>query len=342
MSTEEFEALSREQVDHFMSFGWVKIPGAFTRAQASKWTENLWLRLGYDPNNPSTWVLEKINMPSHSSVDVRQFAPTAWAAICELLGGEERTDPMSTQWSDAFIVNLGDQSKTGNRKPIPPRELDNWHVDGDSFIHFLDSPEQALLVIPVLSDIEEDGGGTYICPDGIGVVAKHLRDNPEGVTPYMAREGDEDEGKYHEFSWFVQQIRDDTKCNLFQQMTGKVGDVILMHPLMIHSASRNCCGTPRIITNPSVHLKEPFQFDRKDPDEFSLVERKTLRELGVMSLPEWQIKGERKKLLPGRVEIHDRMREIEKRRLKGENMGATGDTGVEVHRELVKDLYVMP
>lgn len=36
------------------------------------------------------------------------------------------------------------------------------------------------------------------------------------------------------------------------------------------------------------------------------------------------------------------MREIEKRRLKGENMGATGDTGVEVRRELVKDLYVMP
>jgi hypothetical protein len=52
--------------------------------------------------------------------------------------------------------------------------LDNWHNDGDFFVHFLDSPEQALLVIPLWSDIVSKGGGTAICSDGIKYIAKHL------------------------------------------------------------------------------------------------------------------------------------------------------------------------
>jgi hypothetical protein len=46
--------------------------------------------------------------------------------------------------------------------------------DGDFFVHFLDSPEQALLVIPLWSDIVPKGGGTVICADGIKPIAKHL------------------------------------------------------------------------------------------------------------------------------------------------------------------------
>lgn len=52
--------------------------------------------------------------------------------------------------------------------------LDNWHNDGDFFVHFLDSPEQALLVIPLWSDIEHKGGGTAVCSDGIKYIAQHL------------------------------------------------------------------------------------------------------------------------------------------------------------------------
>jgi hypothetical protein len=113
-----------------------------------------------------------------------------------------------------------------------------------------------------------------------------------------------------------------------------------MHPLMMHSASRNSLHTPRIITNPSIYMKEPFNFDREDPEEYSIVERKTLKELGVDRLRGWQITGKRERLLPGRIDIHNRMREIEKLRMDGKDMGATGDTGVEVHRELVQNLFV--
>lgn len=136
-------------------------------------------------------------MPAFTHMD----APKAWAAICQLCGGEERIDPSSRLWGDNFIPNFGTEHLKGH--VVEPRKLDNWHVDGDFFVHFLDSPEQALLVIPCVTDVLEGGGPTYICPDCIGVVAKHLFDHPEGVTP----------------------------------MTGNCGDVILMHPLMMHSAS---------------------------------------------------------------------------------------------------------
>jgi hypothetical protein len=49
---------------------------------------------------------------------------------------------------------------------------------------------------------------------------------------------------------------------------------------MLHSASRNNKGVPRMITNPPVSLRQPFEYSRSDKN-YSLVERKTLLELGV-------------------------------------------------------------
>lgn len=54
------------------------------------------------------------------------------------------------------------------------RTLDGWHADGDWFYHFLDSPEEVLLIIPLLTDIKPGGGGTAICTDGISLVAQRL------------------------------------------------------------------------------------------------------------------------------------------------------------------------
>lgn len=73
---------------------------------------------------------------------------------------------------DSFIVNLG--SEDGEGKIVPPKELNGWHVDGDFFVHFLDSPEQALLVIPCWSDVESNGGATWVTNDGIPRIGKIL------------------------------------------------------------------------------------------------------------------------------------------------------------------------
>lgn len=73
---------------------------------------------------------------------------------------------------------------------------------------------------------------------------------------------------------------------------------------MLHSASKNLLRTPRIITNPPVSLKEPFKYYRKDPSEYSLVEQKTLRELGrPEGLPEWKITSPRERITPLRISV---------------------------------------
>jgi hypothetical protein len=78
----------------------------------------------------------------------------------------------------------------------------------------------------------------------------------------------------------------------FMEVTGSVGDVYLLHPLMLHSASNNALRRVRVITNPPVGIREPFCFDRGD-GAYSVVERKTLRVLGRERLVGWRAQGER-------------------------------------------------
>ena len=71
------------------------------------------------------------------------------------------------------------------------------------------------------------------------------------------------------------------QCREFVELTGQIGDVVLIHPFLLHASSQNHSGRARFITNPPVSLKEPMQFDRADPAEFSPVERAILQGLGV-------------------------------------------------------------
>lgn len=172
MADEASFALTIDQKDHFMKYGYLRLAGCFSREKAASWTNDIWIRLGYSPTDKSTWVSEHITMPSHRSEPVRTFAPKAWAAICELLGGEDRVSEDSAAWNDAFIVNLGTEESEG--KFPHPSQHSNWHVDGDFFVHFLDSPDQGLLAISLFNDIREHAGGTVVCPDSVPAIAQHL------------------------------------------------------------------------------------------------------------------------------------------------------------------------
>ncbi|KAF7784713.1 hypothetical protein Agabi119p4_878 [Agaricus bisporus var. burnettii] len=312
----KFEYLTAEQVDHFLEHGYIIIKNAFTREQAADFTSELWTRLGLDPNDKSTWTQERIHMPWLKRVKVADFSPKAWGAITDLLGGEERINVDATGWGDSFIVNLGTEECARQAQSAHPRDLTNWHVDGDFFIHFLDSPEQALLVIPIYSDIAPRGGGTMICPDGIDLVAKYLASHPEGVRPVgvafapsnSTYQDPKDDPEY------LSTLDVAKRCSNFVELTGEVGDVVLMHPLMLHSASKNHLQIPRVITNPPVSIKEPFVLSRGNKEDYSLVEQKTLKALGVDSF-EVKITTERRNIVPARVAMQKKMEEEERKRL---------------------------
>ncbi|KAF8078290.1 hypothetical protein FPV67DRAFT_1464832 [Lyophyllum atratum] len=308
--------LNQEQIDQFLNDGYVVIKDAFTKEKAADWTANIWTRLGMDPNDKSTWDRERIHMPSHKRELVAEFAPRAWDAIKDLLGGEDRIDEKSSSWGDSFIVNLGTDGLERANELVDPQDLDNWHVDGDFFVHYLDSPEQALLVIPIYSDIRAGGGGTMISPDGMPLIAQYLAAHPEGVlptglsfTPSTSTHADpkEDPG-------YWSHLKEIKNCEKFVEMTGEIGDVVLMHPLMMHSASKNYTRVPRIITNPPVGLREPFKFARENPEDYSLVERTTLKALNVERL-DYKITTVRQRIVPARATAQNKVLEVEKQRL---------------------------
>ncbi|EGN98485.1 hypothetical protein SERLA73DRAFT_169439 [Serpula lacrymans var. lacrymans S7.3] len=329
MSTKEYKHLTPEQIDHFMEHGFIIVKNGFTKEKAEEWTQNIWVRLGLDPNDKATWDRERIHMPWHRRENVASFAPKVWEIMKELLGGEERIDQPSGSWGDSFIVNLGTDALE-RQDALDPRDLDNWHVDGDFFVHYLDSPEQALLVIPVYSEIKHRGGGTFIAPEGIDMVAKYLAAHPEGVLPTgmsftpstsTYTEPKDDPGYYSH----LEEVK---KCNKFFEITGEVGDVVLLHPLMLHSASKNHLRIPRIITNPPVSLKEPFIFSREDPNDFSLVERKTLKALGVDKL-DYNITTERRRIVPRSRAMKDKLKLEEEKRL-AELAAKNANSGISV------------
>ncbi|RDB28413.1 hypothetical protein Hypma_015216 [Hypsizygus marmoreus] len=313
----ELKQLTPEQVAQFLEDGYVVIKNAFTREKAAEWTKHMWVRLGLDPYDKSTWDRERIHMPFHKREAVSIFAPKAWEAIVDLLGGEERIEEKSSSWGDSFIVNLGTNKLEAEKGLIAPEDLDNWHVDGDFFVHYLDSPEQALLVIPIYSDIAPRGGGTMISPDGISLIARYLAVHPEGVLPTGLSFTPSDSAytdPSKEDPGYWSHLKEIKRCQKFVEMTGEVGDVVLMHPLMMHSASKNYTRVPRIITNPPVSLREPFNFARDNPQEFSLVERKTLKELGLDRL-DFKIATERRRIVPARVIAERKILEAEKQRI---------------------------
>ena len=273
-----YKVLSDEQVQSFMDQGYLIVKDCLDRDVANRWIDEAYVRLGYDPHDPSTWEKDIIWMDHQNQMPVREIAPKAWAAILDVVGGEERLETQvmgkpkthfssvnAFIWSDAFIVNF---HRGADRPWQPPSaEVGGWHKDGSYFRHFLDSREQALLTVILWSDMRHQGGGTFIAPDSVRVVARFLAEHPEGVPPAN-----------FDYPALIRQ------CRRFEELTGEAGDFIILHPFMLHASSQNVLGVPRFMTNPPIVLKDSMNLNRDNPEDFSLLERASLHYLGLERL----------------------------------------------------------
>jgi hypothetical protein len=297
-SSGQSPVLSASDLEHFLAHGYLRLPHCFDTSPGSlahRWVRESWLRNGISPDDLSTWPNDKIHMPAKEMVPVREFSPRAYAAISELCGGEERlTGDLS--WGNGFIANYGFGRDKAWVAPGPAAE--GWHIDGDFFLHFLDSADQALLVIVLFSDIQPQGGGTFIACDSVPVVARYLAAHPEGIDPF-----------HFPMRELVGQCRD------FRETTGQAGDVFLLHPFMIHTSSYNHRPVARLMINPPAVLREPMRLDRRsDGSAYSPIERGILRALGVEH-SDFQPTVPRQRLVPGRLAREKEMLAKERARL---------------------------
>ena len=295
-----YRTLSTTQIEAFLEHGFIVLKDCFPRELAEEWTAFAYKRLGYDPGDATTWEEPRLHLPAMNRVSIREIAPKAFDAICDLVGGEDRLANPDPGWGDGFVINSFEADSPW-QPPSPA--VQGWHKDGDFFRHFLDSPEQGLLTIVIWSDIHARSGGTFIAGDSVQHVAKRLYEHPEGLLS-----GD--------FTGLIE------KSQEFTELTGSAGDFVLLHPFILHSASRNPSGRARFITNPPVSLNQPMNFDRDDPDDFSPVELAVLRGLGRERL-DFQITAPRERLVADRVKRQQEMLDEQKVRLA--SLGPTLD-----------------
>ena len=244
----------------FLRDNFVVIEDAFCRKLATEWVTNFNRVNGIELDIPSTWPENGAKMyPSNQQMHISEFSPLAYEVVCEFLGGEDQIETRSLNVGDGFNINF---SVGADQEWQPPgSESTGYHKDGWFFKHFLDSPEQALLVLVIWSDIKPKSGGTFFIPDSVDHIIKFLYQHPEGVN--------------HNYGWncFAKD------CSDFRELTASAGDIVILHPFMLHARSNNPSGRIRYMNNKCVSLWEPFNFNRLDSN-YNVIEEKCRSVIG--------------------------------------------------------------
>jgi hypothetical protein len=254
---QQLQVLSPEQATSFLEQGFVVVREAFHRDTAAQLLPHVWARVEEHPTDRSTWKRAGTQIESiiHDGPIADLFTPRFCGSLDDLLGsGRWWTRRDGIGW---VVLRFPDSSTSWQ---VPAT---GWHVDGIHFHHHLTSPEQGLVGIEMLTDIEPGGGGTAVRVGSHKVVARLLHEaEPEGL-PYAR----------------MRAIAESLQDLPAVEVTGRAGDVLWMHPFMVHARSPNTRDTVRIAANRCVGLHEPMRLQPEHAASASLVEKAILQAL---------------------------------------------------------------
>jgi len=251
------KVFSEVDVEQFITRGYVVLREAFPPTVATAVREFFWRRLELNPADPSGWKKPVIHLQEDYKIPpfTQAFTDRLWAGYDDIVGeGRYHRHTALGWWPIAFpgFDALPWQAPKGG-----------WHIDGIQFHHHIDSKDQGLLPIFLFSDIAPGDGGTAIEP------GSHLR------TARILATTEPDGINVHELTKKVTEVPPASPL----EMTGRAGDVVLLHPFMLHARSPNTGRSVRFICNPCVTLKENMNLKRSNGAEYSPVERAIVRAL---------------------------------------------------------------
>ncbi|MES4792449.1 MAG: hypothetical protein C4321_05200, partial [Chloroflexota bacterium] len=158
-----------------------------------------------------------------------------------------------------------------------------WHYDGQHFRHFVDAPDQGLLLLCVFSEVQPQGGGTLVAEGSHWLTARVLAQHPDGMEhqevlrlipqthPWLAElmgrvpPANSSESRRERFMERTHHDPDGTALRVVET-TARPGDVFLCHPFLYHAPSQNHRREPRFMCNRTTPLKERMQLNRPDGD----------------------------------------------------------------------------
>ncbi|MBV9254667.1 MAG: phytanoyl-CoA dioxygenase family protein [Actinobacteria bacterium] len=254
--------LTVDERRHFEERGWVRVAAAFAVDDAAAMRDVVWRALetrGVRRDDPSSWTVEA---PFHLQglKSAPQFdaigTPRTLTAIGEVLQTDDWLRPRD--WGAFFL--LFPVARPWN---VPHA---GWHVDApyDDAL----APPAGVKVHALFGDVEPRAGGMTVIEGSHRVVAHVMSTAPLPDHTRAARIR-----KYLLACdpWFkdlstpgepeprIEQFVDATTdvCGIavrVVEMTGQAGDVVLMHPLLLHTRPTNAGGQPRFLVNKDLRV----------------------------------------------------------------------------------------
>jgi hypothetical protein len=257
-------ALLQSDLEHFQTFGWIRVRAAFGADAAAAMCTVIWAALGEVGilrHDPSTWTKTR---PEHLQPLKRDPAFRAVGtdrtigAIKQLLAGQAL--PMPKDWG-AFFLHF----PTGGEWKVPST---GWHLDGDYAGRL--SPPCGLLIHAMLNDVGPHCGGMNILSGSHRLVHKWFTENPPAPGdrsaqlrksvqrhPYLrdlCTAGDPAE-RIVRFHDRIEEV-DGIPLQVVEN-TAAAGDMILMHSLLLHAIPAAHIGNqPRFVL--STGVQEPY------------------------------------------------------------------------------------
>ncbi len=248
------QVISASAAEAFIHEGFVVVRKAFARATARALVAEVWSRIEEKRRARSTWRRPNVQVEeliTTGPID-EIFTPRYRSSVDNLVGAGR----WKTSHGIGWVILRFPGFHTGPWRPPDA----GWHVDGMNFQHHVTSAEQGLVGIEMLTDIQPGGAGTAVRVGSHRTIARRLRAaEPHGLS-------------YKELRAISEEIADLPVV----EITGRAGDVLWMHPYLVHARSPNAGRRVRIAANRCIELLEPLRLDRPNAGDYSLVERAVL------------------------------------------------------------------
>jgi len=254
--------LTEEQLEHYATWGYVRLPQTFCPRAAEDMSDFIWDRIqelhGIRRHDSSTWGGQApwagLKHFKGDAVFEPLGGPATVTAIDCLLGKRRWRRPRS--WG-GFLVKFPDRTVDEWRLPAS-----SWHVDAH-FTHEPDTPFGVRL-FSYLSNVYPRGGGTLVASGTHHLVGKFVtgltseeraRDFPTLLRrftrsdPWLTRLTSESEEARSRTAFFMLHEHEVLGAPVrIEELCAEAGDIVLMHPWLLHAASPNALDQPRFMT----------------------------------------------------------------------------------------------
>lgn len=220
--------------------------------------DNSFLRLNFGDSNLS----------NKKKIYEKRIFKKLYDVFDEIISSKKSKNKYSISGLDNRLF-IGLKSKILEKKDVHDSY---WHIDGWNNYHYLNVQKNALIFLCSFCDLEGEGG-TLIIPKSIKYITELLFNNEQGLHS-------DGLGGY---SYIIPYILNKCSNKDIIQLKINKGDVVVMHPFMVHKASLNNSNITKIINNNHIQLSKPINLKREDND-YSLLEKSILKNLKELNL----------------------------------------------------------